>query len=410
MRHIAILLAVTAMAALPASGQSRELLPVGNNVLQQYLDAANVHEPVRFGPLSFFPISLARTNTLSGLLTMQEALNKGVLTVEELDSAEVSRARFVNKSRGEMIFLMAGEIITGGKQNRTLTGDALLAPGTSAVLALYCVQRGRWEGGKHFAAAPTVAPQLVREKAAQSAGQGEVWSEVARANSRMGYAARDEDLAGALASPEVVRRYGEYRRRVEVDLPRGTAGLVVAYGGEIIGADLFNSAELFSDMRQKVIDSYLMQHPLDDLAGRVGGRVTQPNPGAPGLTRDEVREYLRSCYRARLTRGEQQGVGQIYHVRGARFGELLAYEPPRILPAAESARYPIRAESYMVHAHLMREVVSVREPPPRPIPVPLPRPIPRPIPRPVPLPEPASATIPQPGSHPPMHVDPDGRW
>lgn len=165
-----------------ASAQTAERAAPAGNLLTRCLDRANIHPPVHLGRVSIFPVSLSRTNRLDGVLTMDEALQRKLLAIQELDPPEVARARFVNRSARQMIFLMAGEVLTGGRQNRTLATDALLGPKSSTVLPLYCVQKGRWRGGKSFAAETTVAPLAVRAKAARRAGQKEIWDEVARAN------------------------------------------------------------------------------------------------------------------------------------------------------------------------------------------------------------------------------------
>lgn len=371
MRRLILIAISSLLLILPAAGQEEAR---SSNVLTQYLDRANIHPPVNLGRLTIYPIVLSSERELTDVLTMDQALSRRLLVIEELDSATVEKARFVNKSRSQMIFLMAGEVITGGKQNRTLTTDALLGPDSSAVLPLYCVQKGRWTGEKDFSGGTTVAPQAIRSRAAQGAGQREVWSEVARANRRLGAETESEDLAAAMATPENRRRIKEIRDRVVPKLPAGTAGVVLADGGSIVAADLFNSAELFEAMREKVFASYFSQHEPREANLEKIARPSQT----------DVREYLQSCYRARLSSEGARGVGEVFAISGRRTGRLLAYEPPvrirreeRILP-----RRPGMA--LMVHTALMEEVVPVRpEPEPRPIPVPMPRPMPR-----LPMPEP----------------------
>ena len=342
MRNAGTLTMALLLAAGGATGQSSRA--PGATLLTRYLDWADIHPPARVGRLEVFPIALSRAvEPLSGVLTMQQALGRGVLAIEELGSAAVERARFVNKSRSRMIFLMAGEIITGGKQNRTLRSDALLAPGTSAVLPLYCVQKGRWRGGQQFDGAPTVVPQGVRERAAAKAGQDAIWSEVARANRRLKSSSATEDLYAAMAKPENVRRLAGLREQIAPKLHRNCVGIVVAAGGRIVGADLFNSAELFAGLRDKVLNAYLSDYgwPVPVRRARM------PAPGR--VTAEQIREYLRGCYRSRFVSGEMHGAGRIYYLRGTRSGQTLGYEA--------------RA---MVHTSLMSpQVVPVR-----PLPVP----------------------------------------
>ena len=348
--------AFLAFLAAPAGGQERpRRVPETSNLLTQYLDWADIHPPRAVGRLTIFPRALSRqVPGLGSVLTMQQALSRGLLAIEELDRPRVSSASFTNKSRDRMIFLMAGEMITGGRQSRTLQVDALLGPDSTTVLPLYCVQKGRWAGGKRFGGSSGVAPQRVREMAAAKAGQEAVWSEVARANDRLKAQTDSQDLAAAMDKPETARRLAELRAKVVPDLPRGCVGIVVAWRGRIVGADLLNSPELFADLRDKILDSYLSQYGWP-LPVRESARRPEPD-----VTGEQVRGYLRGCYRSRLVSGERYGVGRAYHLRGERSGHVLGYD-----------------DRVMVHTALSSPQVL----PVRPVPVPLPRP--RPIPRPM---------------------------
>jgi hypothetical protein len=342
---------VPVLVAILATAAAGQPLPVagGDNILTRYLDWADIHPPARAGRLTIFPLTLSRSpERLAGVLTMDQALSRGLLAVEELDKATVERARFVNRSPDRMIFLMAGELIAGGRQNRTLQSDALLAPNSSAELPLYCVQKGRWQGGKRFESAPGVAPQGVRERAAGKAGQDAVWSEVARANARLKSVTGSGDLAAAMTKPENARRLAGLREKIGPHLPRLCVGLVAAVDGRIVAADLLNSPELFAAMRQKVLDSYLSEYGWPVPVRRSSLRPAQ------AVSAEQVRDYLRGCYNGRFVAGEMRGAGRIHYLRGPRSGQTLGYQG-----------------RHMVHTALMKaSVVPVR---PRPLPVPEPR-------------------------------------
>jgi len=350
-----VAIVVLASAEAPLVGQSNTPKP-GDNVLTKFLDFADIHPVAQVGRLTVFPISISRDNgPIRNVLTMAQALGRGVLVVEELSPPMVSQARFVNKSDKQFIFLMAGELVAGGRQNRTLRTDALLGPQSSTQLPLYCVEKGRWSGGGKFSSALGVAPQSIREQAASGAGQDAVWAEVARANKRMKISTPSDDLNAAMTSPATTRRLRELRGKIIPRLPRGCVGIVVASGSRIIGADLFNSPELFSAMRQKVLDSYLSQYGLGPRIVKSIGPVKHPSPP---VSQDQVQRYLRGCYDGRFVQGPLRGVGRVYYVRGRRSGQTLAYgekhmvhtalSSPRILPIrpAGMPRPRSRSDSY----------------------------------------------------------------
>ena len=344
---IALSLAVTAIHA-----QSNAPSTPGRAALTEYLDRANIHPPVTVGPLTVFPIVLSSHRPLRNVLTMDQALRRKVLVIEELKTPEVARARFVNKSPRHMIFLMAGEVVTGGRQNRTLVTDALLAPDSATVLPMYCVQKGRWKGKAGFAGKNYVAPQAVRERAAQRAGQDELWAEIGRANRRLGAANATGDLAEALAKPANRRKLDALRKRILPRLPDGCVGVVIAVGGRIVGADLFSDPGLFTAMRDKVLNSYLSQYGF----GPVKRLRFVPPP-----SQNAVRDYLQGGYRATVTASDMRGVGRAYDIRGARYGQMLTYAPTPIpLRDRPSRRIVPVGPQRVVHIALMQRIVPVK--------------------------------------------------
>ena len=75
-------------------------------------------------------------------LTLQEALAKGQVQVVETGRDNELQ---VENSGGEPVFIQAGDIVKGGKQDRVLTVSLLLPPKSGRVpIASFCVEQGRW--------------------------------------------------------------------------------------------------------------------------------------------------------------------------------------------------------------------------------------------------------------------------
>jgi hypothetical protein len=75
-------------------------------------------------------------------LTLQEALAKGSVVVAE--TGQVNELQIENTG-GEPVFIQAGDIVKGGKQDRVLTVSLLLPPSSGRVpIASFCVEQGRW--------------------------------------------------------------------------------------------------------------------------------------------------------------------------------------------------------------------------------------------------------------------------
>jgi hypothetical protein len=99
-----------------------------------------------------------------------------------------------NNSKRPLI-LLAGEIVTGGKQDRVIGKDRIIPAESDPIdLAVFCVEPGRWVGSSDrfgvgqangaAMVAPMAAPN-VRAKAMADKDQQQVWSEVSKTRTAM---------------------------------------------------------------------------------------------------------------------------------------------------------------------------------------------------------------------------------
>src|SRR5260370_41906371 len=106
----------------------------------------------------------------------------------------------INRGKRPLV-LLAGELVSGGKQDRIIAKDRIVGPGERPLpLDVFCVEHGRWSSGTQFAAAKIMVHPSVREKAAVDQKQEQVWDAV-----RSGSTAR-ADAGGAGAAPPLSAR------------------------------------------------------------------------------------------------------------------------------------------------------------------------------------------------------------
>src|SRR4029453_11104779 len=120
-------------------------------------------------------------------ITLDEGLAAGTVAVREKtragqDRAEVNRLEIENQS-DRWLFLQAGDIVKGGKQDRTITTDLALAPRSGPrPLEAFCVEHGRWTpsaDGLAFRNNPGIVSGARLKMAIQSEkSQPRVWQEV----------------------------------------------------------------------------------------------------------------------------------------------------------------------------------------------------------------------------------------
>jgi len=286
--------------------------PTERNALVELVDQIAVCSGAHYGGLTVFPVALRRVLDPYVYGTLDESVAAGVLLVSEVGEGTVPRVIVQNLS-GRHIFLMAGEVLGGGKQNRALADDVLVPPHSGKIaVPVRCVERGRWSGvSKRFGAGGIIVNFGLRRKTQMGASQQEVWREVSDQIRSYGAAAGREDFQSAAKSPAVQQKLAEYRQAIFRAIPRQAVGVVVARAGRIVGADIFANAAPFRKLRQKVLDSYA----LDCLAGAV-------RKGPPS-SRNEALRFLHRVYGCRLRYVNTPGTGQLARVTGPVEGSVI---------------------------------------------------------------------------------------
>jgi len=262
-------------------------------------------EPVSYENLTIFPVVSASGYDTSAFLTLEDGLSSGEVTVREQGADAIYRNRdgsrpaaqnyggpsvnqlvLVNHSKRPLL-LLAGELVSGGKQDRVIGKDRIVAPfGEPLPLEVFCVEHGRWSSGSQFNEAKTIVHPSVREQAAVKQKQGDVWAAVTggslapRAANAPAPQVTTTELDAAIQSEAPTQSYSkiyESRRvsssvetvvneiqrrfRKETSGLKGerVVGVVVAYGGEVAWSDVFASDELFNHYWGKLLRSYAVE-------------------------------------------------------------------------------------------------------------------------------------------------------
>ena len=261
-------------------------------------------EPISYENLTVFPVVSSSGYDTGAFLTLEEGLARGEVTVQEQGATivrdrgdarpavenysgpSVNQLVLINRSKRPLL-LLAGELVSGGKQDRIIGKDRIVPVGAQPLpLDVFCVEHGRWSSGSNFTAAKTIVHPSVREQAAVNQEQTSVWASVASGST----AARSAAAPAPQVSEQVLAQtmrldaptqsydkiYGSRRVAASVDamvdevqrrFRKETAGLkgervvgvVIAYGGEVAWSDIFASGELFDQYWSKLLRSYAVE-------------------------------------------------------------------------------------------------------------------------------------------------------
>ncbi|UCC69433.1 MAG: hypothetical protein JSV79_05845 [Armatimonadota bacterium] len=311
--------ALVLLAALNAVPAETELdivrPPSSSDAIDAYASRLQVGPPERHANLSLYPLFADGVIVPDLELTLDEAIERGLLEIAELKPAEVNRVRLISRA-DEPVFIMGGEMLLGAKQDRIAGDDLVVPPGAELVIPVYCVEQGRWVAKTDaFSSAGALVGSEVR-KARQRADQGAVWSEVAAEQSRLNAPSETGALRSVRESEEVQDRMRPYTRALG-DFARDhrkARGVVACMGSEIIAADLFGSRTVFRTLWPKLLESYVID--AFDRRGR---------EQAPDSVR--IRRWLDGITRAEKTRKPTPGAGTLYELHGGGIiGSALVYQ------------------------------------------------------------------------------------
>lgn len=275
-----------------------------------------IGSPIQKGRLTIYPVLGGAQAVDPRYMTLDEGLESGVVKVGEMgslmaarmvrspgasvsgrDAARVSELALVNNSDRPLL-LLAGEVVSGGKQDRVVSRDRIVPPHSAPVpLGVFCVEQGRWRGlTTEFAAAKLMAHPELRKQAVVAQDQQKVWEEVASSRRAMATEVAPAGVGGGVAggimaattSYAVTAKDSPVDNKVTEDassflpkLPDDAVGMVIAVNGRLVWADIFPSSGLFKRYRTKLLQSYVVESYRTAAAGTAT------------LTASEVQNFLR---------------------------------------------------------------------------------------------------------------------
>jgi hypothetical protein len=233
-----------------------------------------MRRPIHDGHLTIIPIALTGNVTPVDAISLDAAMAQHQATVREI--GDFYKVKVKNKS-AHPLFVMAGELVLGGRQDHAFAENHIFAPHSSEVVPVLCIERGRSSGGKSFESGHAMVDALMR-RTIRFGTQYDVWTLIEKQNQRLGLspptgtyrdAAQLQDVGPAAARrQQLLAQLGDEK----------LVGMAVAYDGEMIALDRFASPALFREHATELLGSYIAG---DDGSHHEGKAITP----------DEVRRF-----------------------------------------------------------------------------------------------------------------------
>ncbi|HJU92578.1 MAG TPA: DUF6569 family protein [Pyrinomonadaceae bacterium] len=191
---------------------------------------------------------------------LEEAMARKVVIVHETN--DVNELTIENVSKNEEVFVQAGDIVKGGRQDRVLSVDLILPTKSGQVpISAFCVENGRWsrrgvEAVDQFSMTDTMIATKELKLATRAApSQAQVWNEVAEAQEKLSAGVTadvrselsETSLHLALVNERVVLSAESYISKLSsiVEGSNDVIGFAFAINNELNSAEVYSSTALF---------------------------------------------------------------------------------------------------------------------------------------------------------------------
>ena len=191
------------------------------------------------------------------------------------DMGAVNSLTVQNKSN-EAIYLMQGDVVTGGNQDRIIAEDQVIVARTITDVPVYCVEHNRWKyrenevdendpESKHkrkifaFSGYYNVAANDLRKTVRETKNQESVWKKVGEFTSKNNATNSTKTYAGLEESKEFTNKRDAYMDffKGKLDNIENCVGFVAVSGNEIIGKDIFGHPNLFQKQTEGLLNGYI---------------------------------------------------------------------------------------------------------------------------------------------------------
>jgi hypothetical protein len=201
-------------------------------------------------------------------VTLEQALEDKKVTIEE--TGQVNNLVISSRYTEEYVFIQAGDIVRGGRQDRTLGTDFIVPPGAKKMpLQSFCVESGRWQArggedaGKFSVSGNQVASRQLRVANRLKKSQQEVWYGVSELQDKLsdntGSSVKSpvspSSLELTLDNKDVKTGSQEYVEALQgiIKGREHIVGFVFAINGQLNTAEVYGSEELFRQLWPKLL-------------------------------------------------------------------------------------------------------------------------------------------------------------
>jgi hypothetical protein len=245
------------------------------------------------GNLAIYPVTSKSQVDAGPLISLDEALAKGDAEIKENGSSGSVNQLVIDNKGKVPIFVLAGTVVKGGKQDRQIGQDFIIEPKKTTPVDAFCVEQGRWNqqrngqvtGGK-FDSSGVVATSKVRAAGQYKKSQGEVWSNVSETNAANKTSSASGTLMATIDDPQIAKERVALVTQIDAVLdavnPKDdVVGVAYAIDGDVKGARWFSHHRVFELNRKKVVASIALDAITARAEAKAAGRPPSTKQAPP---------------------------------------------------------------------------------------------------------------------------------
>lgn len=221
------------------------------------------YENLRLYPIVADASLIESQSSLQSLKTLAEGMKTPGFRITEQKQFGRSNERTYNiltvqnKSQ-DTIFMMSGDVVTGGNQDRVIAYDQIVPPHTVRNMDVFCVEHGRWQYTDStatpnekaiyaFRGYYNVASPKVRQAVQRTGNQQQVWDAVASVTTANGASSKTSTYAALETASDSKAKRDAYIRYFGEKLAQqpNVVGVVAVCGDKVLGIDIFGHNNLF---------------------------------------------------------------------------------------------------------------------------------------------------------------------
>lgn len=236
------------------------------------------HKNLRLVPIRMKDNFKDAVGNMGYYLSLHQAMLNDKIAISESGTSGSVNTLIGRNLSTDTLFIMSGEILQGGKQDRVVARDMLIPPGEGRVkIPVFCVEKGRWKykgesNDQKFSEYYGMANEHLRDIIDHRKGQQDVWDEVSKSNKRDGVNSGSDaytDHANNRAFRKAEQEYVDFFQQLFENDPT-VIGVMSVTASRVEGVDLFINNSLFLQEYPKLLYSYI------DEAVTYGAPITIP--------------------------------------------------------------------------------------------------------------------------------------